>query len=357
MSRTGPLLRALIPALSVGMIALGLGLARGAESESRAPGPRAEVVAAAGGFREGSNPGGAHFEVESLSPGEKVSGTARVRNSGDEPGLFLLTRSDVSDRPGPHGGRLSERLELTVLDVTKPNAPAVVYTGGIGPLDTRPLGVLRPGASHTYRMTARALPGPTPTVPLGGGDPYQGSSSRLSLRWLAIGGLPSTRLASLLRPVGRSRPRARPVDRTRPRTQPVDRTGPRTQPVDRTRPRTQPVDRTGPRARLVATSQQPVLESGRLTTDLLCGEQCRARGSASMAPDGRRVDAVVAGGRHVFRRRHRLVLGFPPGLREDLRGTLERGRTVEITIRVTATDRARNSSTLRETVRLRPTPR
>ncbi len=314
MTRRSSILRAaLIAGVLVASALVALLSRDGEETEAGPPGPRAEVTGARGGFRAAPQAGDAYFEVSGLGPGQSVPGTIRVRNAGSKSGLFYLTRARVSDRPGPNGGRLSERLELAVLDVSEPGRPAVVYTGGIGPLDVRPLGVLRPGASRTYSVKATALAGQTPTVPLGGGDPYEGSSTRIALRWRAVGGLAPSRLTALLRRR----------------------------------------DRTGPRLALIAAPRQSVIDTGRLDTLLRCSELCRARVDVRVSlVDSEDVDIEIDGDRP--RRKTELRLVFGSDGRRDLREALRAGRSVAIRLRVRANDGAGNESGLRETVNLRP---
>lgn len=286
----------------------------GETGKAPAPGPRPEVTAADGAFREPRRDGAAVFEVSGLGPGESAFGTVRVRNAGDESGLFSLTRAGLSDRPGPNGGKLSERLELAVLDVSRPGEPAVVYTGGVGPLGVRPLGVLRPGAMRTYSVRATVLTGQTPTVPLGGGDPYEGSTTRISLRWQAVAGLPPARATALLR-------------RRRE-------------------------DREPPRLRFTAAPRQSVIRTGRLVASIRCTEPCRPSATARL-PRG---EALVRVARERGGREARLVVRFSSSERDALEEALGEGRTVPIRLRVEATDLLGNRRTLRETLRLRPRP-
>ena len=62
--------------------------------------------------------------VSALEPGQSADGTVTVVNRGDSGGLLTLSAPDVSDAPGTGGGALSERLQVTVLDVTGSGAPS-----------------------------------------------------------------------------------------------------------------------------------------------------------------------------------------------------------------------------------------
>lgn len=307
-----PSLLFLAGALGVGLVALAVAFADDSEKKTKSAGPKVRVTPAGGGFRALRDPSRAVFAVKPLAPGASTTGTVRVRNEGQGAGLFTLSRTGLSDRPGPNGGRLSERLSLEMLDVTGPGNPAVVYRGGVGPLDTRPLGVLAPGESRLYELKATALKSQTATVPLGGGNPYESSSTRVSLAWRAIEGLPPSRLASLLRPI----------------------------------------DRTGPRLRLVVAPSQAVIESGRLRASLRCSEPCEATAAATVPLGQRpRLRIRVTPGRT---REHRMLLAFPRSVQGSLRRTLEEGGTVALALRLEAKDRAGNRSRLNDTLRLRP---
>lgn len=286
------------------------------QTEAGEVGPRIEVIAADGGFAEPSHAADAVFEVTGLGSGESISGTVRVRNAGDDSGLVSLARTRLSDSPGPNGGRLSERLELEVLDVTDPQAPAVAYTGGVGPLTVRPLGVLGAGASRTYSVKATVLSGQTPTVAFGGGDPYEGSSTRIFLRWRAVEGLPPARLTKLLRRR----------------------------------------DRKQPKLSLTAAPRQSVIETGRLDAVLRCSETCRSSATARVSLRGSTPLPVAVEEGPPPSRRAELRLVFGADLQRDLRAALEAGRSVAIEFRTRARDRAGNDSALRETVNLRPKP-
>lgn len=307
-----PTLLALIGALAIGAVAMAIALASDSGNEKRGSGPTARVTPAGGGFRGQAGQTSAVLAVRALRPGQTAAGSVRLRNEGQSPGLFTLSRTGANDRPGPNGGRLSERLQLEVLDVTARGRPKVVYTGGVAALDTRPLGVLAPGDTRLYEVRATALRGQTPTVPLGGGYAYEGSTARISFRWQAMEGLPPTRLASLLGPL----------------------------------------DRTGPKMTLVVAPRQSVIQSGRVAARLRCDEPCRASASATVALDSpKRLKIELPSGP---RRGHRVLVALPRQTQDTVRSALEAGQTVPILLRLEATDREGNRSSLTDTLRLQP---
>jgi spore coat-associated protein N len=97
--------------------------------------------------------GQAIFQASGLAPGGSVSGTVRLTNSGTLPGDLSLQQLDVTDRPGPGGGRLSNVVSLQVADVTG-GSSVPVFSGRLAGLSSRPLGAIGPGEARTFRFTA-----------------------------------------------------------------------------------------------------------------------------------------------------------------------------------------------------------
>ena len=168
------------------MLAAGLaGLAfaaRQAVQPAPAPAAGARAVAArsSGSMRiSNSRQGRALLRATNLAPGDTVSGTVRIANSGPVPGTFRLAATDLTDIPGELGGRLSSVLELRVEDLSA--GRATLYSGALGRLRNRPVGRLRPGEAHTYRLSATLPDADDPA----GINSYAGSTVRLNLQWKA----------------------------------------------------------------------------------------------------------------------------------------------------------------------------
>ena len=120
------------------------------------------------------------FSATAMRPGEGVSGTVTIGNDGDIAGAFAVRAAGVVDTPGPHGGLLSERVDLALFDVTAGLAhPVPVFTGHPADFDTVDLGTFAPGAERDYLFTA--------VLPEGGTDDnaYQGAGLSLGFEWLA----------------------------------------------------------------------------------------------------------------------------------------------------------------------------
>jgi spore coat-associated protein N len=124
----------------------------GAATPERAP--EAVLISATGDLQlSNSADGQAIFQASGLAPGRSVSGTVRLTNSGTLPGDLSLQQLDVSDSPGPGGGRLSNVVSLQITDVTG-GSSIPVFSGQLGGLGSRPLGAIGPGDARTFRFTA-----------------------------------------------------------------------------------------------------------------------------------------------------------------------------------------------------------
>jgi hypothetical protein len=116
--------------------------------------PEAILTQATGDLQlSNSQDGQAIFQASGLAPGRSVTGTVRLTNSGTLPGDLSLQQLDVSDSPGPGGGRLSDVVYLEITDVTG-GSSIPVFSGQLGGLGSRPLGAIGPGEGRTFRFTA-----------------------------------------------------------------------------------------------------------------------------------------------------------------------------------------------------------
>jgi hypothetical protein len=116
--------------------------------------PEAVLTQATGDLRlSNSADGQAIFQASGLAPGRSVTGTVRLTNSGTLPGDLSLNQLDVSDNPGPGGGRLSNVATLDITDATG-GSSIPVFSGRLGGLGSRPLGAIGPGETRTFRFTA-----------------------------------------------------------------------------------------------------------------------------------------------------------------------------------------------------------
>ena len=145
---------------------------------------RAEVQAASGAVGiTNSRDGQAVFSAAAMRPGEGVSGTVTIGNDGDRSGRFAVRAIGLDDVEGPNGGKLSERVELVLFDVTNVQQPVTKYAGDPASFARTDLGNFAPGQARVYLFAA--------TLPDGGADDnlYQGSSLSLGFEWSAVGAL------------------------------------------------------------------------------------------------------------------------------------------------------------------------
>jgi len=139
----------------------------------------AETVAArasAGGSLSlaNSRAGAAIFTADNLAPGDSTSGTVPLTNTGTLTGSLALWHTDLTDVPGPGGGALSDRLELTVAEQGAGGGP--LYSGRLSAMPVLPLGGLAVGTARTFSFTA--------SLPEGTGDnAYAGASASVRYAW------------------------------------------------------------------------------------------------------------------------------------------------------------------------------
>jgi hypothetical protein len=170
-----------------------VGLALAAGLGASAPPPPQVQVELVGGTLSMSNSsdGAAIVSATGMAPGDARAGDVTISNTGDLTGTFSLSKSNLSDTPGPAGGALSGALDLLVQDVTNPAAPATVYSGKLGAMDERPLGDWAPGGSRTYRFTVSLPDGGSPSSATTGDNAYQGSAMSVRYDWSATADEPS----------------------------------------------------------------------------------------------------------------------------------------------------------------------
>jgi hypothetical protein len=120
-----------------------------------------------------SRSGAAILEVPQIAPGESHTGTVTIANGGRGAGHLYLDTGDPLDRPGPNGGSLVERLDVTI--AREGGGP--VTRGTLASIaGCHDLGIARGGERRTYRLTVR--------MPARGDDNrYEGSSASVDLRW------------------------------------------------------------------------------------------------------------------------------------------------------------------------------
>lgn len=142
-------------------------------------------LASAGGSLSLSNSkeGQAVFRAAAMRPGDEASGTVTIGNTGSVAGALNVAPAGLLDTPGAGGGRLSDRLQLLVIDVTDVQRPVTVYTGALRAMGAVGLGSLAPGARRSYLFVAKMAPG-------AGDNAFQGATLSAAFEWNAVGASP-----------------------------------------------------------------------------------------------------------------------------------------------------------------------
>jgi hypothetical protein len=155
-------------------IALGaLGLAVAAPGQPRT---RVEFSASGALALTSSRDGETLFAADQMRPGQAVSGTLRITNTGETGAILAVRTSGVNEHAGTGGGLLSGRLALIVSDVSGDAAPVQLWAGRPADLAEARLAILAKGESRDLVVTA-AL------AAAGATNAYQGASVSLGLTW------------------------------------------------------------------------------------------------------------------------------------------------------------------------------
>jgi hypothetical protein len=158
---------------------LGIAAAVALAQVDSAPRAQAATIAASGSFKvSNSKDGQPIFAASGIAPGGSADGTVTIEDTGSGPVVLHLHRGQLVDTPGLEGGLLSERLELSVVDVTAPSDPRTVYAGPLASMPDTAAGELAAGEARTYEFTA--------TLPdEGAQNAVQGAATTVAYAWLA----------------------------------------------------------------------------------------------------------------------------------------------------------------------------
>ena len=164
----------IVARLALLLVALATAGASGASFASSASNP-GNAFAAAHVGQENSSAGQLILSASGMVPGQAVTRTITITNSGDVQSTSTLSEK-VADSPGPAGTRLSSELQLTVDDVTDQAATNTIYHGALGALRSQTLGTFSAGSAHTYRFTV-TFPDDVSQ------DAYQGAQTDIEFDW------------------------------------------------------------------------------------------------------------------------------------------------------------------------------
>jgi hypothetical protein len=167
--------------LAVVVVAVCLAVLSGGQKPSRAA--QLELASGPGGSLTLSNDkeGSAILSLGGMRPGDSVTDTVTLGNTGSLDGDLALSTSNLVDTPGGGGGALSGELDLRVRDVTNAGSPATVYDGKLDALSATALGTLAAGASRVYEFRV-SFPDAGP----GAENAYQGSAMSVQFDWTAV---------------------------------------------------------------------------------------------------------------------------------------------------------------------------
>jgi hypothetical protein len=162
--------------LNVALAAIAIALALAAPGEGAA---KLRLASASGSLSlSNSNAGQAIFRATGMRPGQEASGSVTIGNTGTVPAALGVATAGIQDVPGLGGGRLSDRLQLRVVDVTA--TPVTVYSGALRAMGAVGLGTLAPGARRTFVVVAAMTPG-------AGDNAFQGAALQMGFEWTAVG--------------------------------------------------------------------------------------------------------------------------------------------------------------------------
>jgi hypothetical protein len=125
--------------------------------------------------------GAAILNLGGMRPGDSVTDTVTLGNTGTVPGDLSLSTSNLLDTPGTGGGALSGELDLVIRDITNVGSPVTVYSGKIDALTPVTLGTLAAGASRVYEFRVSF-----PDAGAGAENAFQGSGVSVEFDWTAV---------------------------------------------------------------------------------------------------------------------------------------------------------------------------
>lgn len=128
-----------------------------------------------------SKSGSAILTASNMKPGDQVSGTVTIRNTGSLAGSFSLAATNLTDTPGSNGGKLSDVLQIKIECEGE-----ALYQGPINAIPTLDAGNYAPGDEHTYTFTVTFPDGGNPGGTTTGDNRYQGSSMSIDFVWTAM---------------------------------------------------------------------------------------------------------------------------------------------------------------------------
>lgn len=130
-----------------------------------------------------SKPNIAILSAADMVPKDISTGEVTITNTGDVSGNFSLASSGITDQPGPNGGKLSEALNLKIVDTSTSNTE--IYNGKFNAMPTKNLGTWASGAAHKYEFTVTFPDSGTPSGATTGDNAFKDSATKINFAWTA----------------------------------------------------------------------------------------------------------------------------------------------------------------------------
>ena len=168
--------------LVVGLLLLAVGVAVGSSAVFTSSSVNPDNTFTSGTLSQSnSKEGAAILTASGMVPGQSTDGTVTIENTGDVSGSFTLSASGLTDNPGPNGGKLSDVLELRIVETGV--GGQTIYDGPFASMPKQSLGSWSAGEEHTYRFTVTFPNGGKPPSETTGDNAYQGSSTSITYTW------------------------------------------------------------------------------------------------------------------------------------------------------------------------------
>lgn len=171
--------RRTLGALAVVLAAAGITVGSGANFTASSANPSNTFTA--GTLAIGNSESSAILAAPNLKPGDSVSGTVDIQNTGSVAGAFSLSTSNAADSTPSLLGQLDLRIEDcgAYSGSTAPTCGSgtVVHNGKVSALSAAALGTFAANAKHRYKFDV--------SLPQSTGNTFQGKTASVQFDWSA----------------------------------------------------------------------------------------------------------------------------------------------------------------------------
>jgi hypothetical protein len=176
--------RKLMGVLLLLMLTAGMAVGSGASFTAQTASPGNMVTAGAltiDNNKKNNGTESAIFNAGNMKPGDSVTGTVNVTNTGTVAGDFFIAMPAFTDTAGTSTGKLSDKLTLKVEDTT-PVVPTVVYNGLIKNFGTAARALTTSWAASATRSYKFTVTWPAAADD----DTYQAAKVSMNFDWSAV---------------------------------------------------------------------------------------------------------------------------------------------------------------------------